>query len=194
MIAVKQKKLHAAIIDELGNRYGRLTVLEYAGRGNDRHSMWKCCCDCGKEKIIDGVHLRKGRTQSCGCLQEENRHNLNNLPCGEASFNYLFRNIENGAKIRSYVFDLTKNQVRNLVTQNCHYCGRPPAQIANSGGANGTFVYNGIDRVNNDEGYIENNIVSCCKTCNFAKRSMGVEEFKSWLTRAYKHFVERDAQ
>src|SRR5262245_38892402 len=52
--------------DLTGRRYGRLQVLSYAGR-----SKWHCRCDCGHEKEIWGGHLRKGATQSCGCLNSE---------------------------------------------------------------------------------------------------------------------------
>lgn len=44
-----------------GNRYGFLTAIKYEGK-----SKWLCRCDCGEEKIIDGVSLRKGLTRSCG--------------------------------------------------------------------------------------------------------------------------------
>lgn len=33
--------------------------------------MWKCRCDCGKEKIVCGQSLRNGVSTSCGCLRNE---------------------------------------------------------------------------------------------------------------------------
>lgn len=38
------------IIDETGKRYGRLTVIEYAGSSNKK-AMWLCKCDCGNERL-----------------------------------------------------------------------------------------------------------------------------------------------
>ena len=55
----------------IGQRFGRLTVLEECGRNKDGRVMWKCKCDCGEEVIVQGKLLRDGRTQSCGCLQYE---------------------------------------------------------------------------------------------------------------------------
>lgn len=52
------------LIDLSGERFGRLTVLEYVG-----HKTWKCKCDCGNVKNILGVNLRNGSTISCGCAQ-----------------------------------------------------------------------------------------------------------------------------
>lgn len=60
-----------SIIDLSGKRYGRLLVERQAGRDKHGNVMWLCKCDCGTEKEISGVHLRQGRTKSCGCLNSE---------------------------------------------------------------------------------------------------------------------------
>ncbi|RHU80446.1 AP2 domain-containing protein [Clostridiaceae bacterium OM08-6BH] len=57
----------------LGNKYGRLTVIEYVGRGDDGRALWKCKCECGNYKVVSGDALRQGHSKSCGCLQKENR-------------------------------------------------------------------------------------------------------------------------
>lgn len=56
----------------LGKRFGRLTVIEFAGITKWRKSSWICRCDCGTiTPPITGDALRGGRTQSCGCLKSE---------------------------------------------------------------------------------------------------------------------------
>lgn len=55
--------------DLTGQKFGRLTVVEYAGRDKSNHSLWLCRCDCGEQKVIRGHDL--GRTKSCGCYQRE---------------------------------------------------------------------------------------------------------------------------
>lgn len=54
---------------------------------------------------------------------------------------------------------------------------------------NGGYVYNGLDRRNNNKGYTHDNIVPCCKPCNYAKRDMNIEEFRNWVRRVYKNFI-----
>lgn len=54
------------LIDETGNRYGKLTVLEPIRRPGDRKTMWRCMCDCEKEIICSGSDLRTGKRTSCG--------------------------------------------------------------------------------------------------------------------------------
>ena len=54
-------------IDMRGRRFGRLTVIEEAGRrfGQVR---WRCQCVCGNTILAPGYGLRRGATRSCGCL------------------------------------------------------------------------------------------------------------------------------
>lgn len=50
---------------------------------------------------------------------------------------------------------------------------------------NGEFISNGIDRIDNNRGYVKENCVPCCKTCNYAKRKMDLLTFKEWARRLY---------
>lgn len=61
-------------IDLTGRRFGRLTVVEVDQRGcadNDYVTTWKCVCDCGNMITTRTACLRRGYTQSCGCLRSE---------------------------------------------------------------------------------------------------------------------------
>lgn len=64
--------------NEVGNRYGRLTVISYAGtRSNGRGgAVWKCMCDCGNETTVCAGSLRGKTTRSCGCLSHSPRGHL----------------------------------------------------------------------------------------------------------------------
>ena len=61
--------------NEIGNKYGHLTVLrEVKNRDKGPHVYWECQCDCNNHTIIvvDGTKLRNGHTRSCGCLAQSN--------------------------------------------------------------------------------------------------------------------------
>lgn len=66
--------------EEIGKRYGNLTILEFLNP--EEHGVLKlkakCLCDCGKEKITYLHHLRSGDTRSCGHLLGDNnrKHDL----------------------------------------------------------------------------------------------------------------------
>lgn len=60
--------LSRGYIDITGQRFGRLTVIEYAGKTSRYISLWRCRCDCGREKVVSRKNLIGGGTRSCGCL------------------------------------------------------------------------------------------------------------------------------
>jgi hypothetical protein len=55
----------------VGQKFGRLTVHEFAGMNKRYQSMWNCLCDCGNTKRVLGVYLKNGDTRSCGCFKKE---------------------------------------------------------------------------------------------------------------------------
>lgn len=54
-------------IDLTGQRFGNLVVLEKTDKRSCSSIIWKCKCDCGNIKEINGSSLRQGYTRSCGC-------------------------------------------------------------------------------------------------------------------------------
>ena len=175
--------------DEIGGVYDRLTVIKRAGTTKGGQATWLCKCDCEDEVVVEGAKLRDGHTKSCGCLKHENKGRQSH-PFSAAAFNSLFRSMESGAKRRDLEWSLNEEQVMDLTKQNCYYCGIGPQQEHQRIGCNGSYIYNGLDRIDNAKGYITDNIVSCCKYCNFAKHDRSLEDFMIWISRIYKHNVE----
>jgi len=56
--------------DITGNKYNRLTALEFSHKGK-KVNYWKCMCDCGKTTTVHINALTSGGTKSCGCLKEQ---------------------------------------------------------------------------------------------------------------------------
>lgn len=55
------------MIDMTGQIFGKLTVIDCAGKLDGRRYYWNCQCDCGKTVTVIGTNLRNGNTKSCGC-------------------------------------------------------------------------------------------------------------------------------
>lgn len=53
------------LINEIGNKYGLLTVIDITKDKNGR-TAWLCQCDCGNTKIVRGSDLRKNKITTCG--------------------------------------------------------------------------------------------------------------------------------
>ena len=92
-----------------------------------------------------------------------------------------------GARTRNLPYELTIEKFVNLSKQPCFYCGAEPSNVRWQKDSKGTFIYNGLDRINNDLGYILNNVVPCCIICNKAKATMTQEVFLLWVKRIYKY-------
>lgn len=70
-----------AVIDPIGEVYGRLTVVREVERVTPRKRQFLCICSCGKEVSLNLNKLRSGHTRSCGCLHQETiLRNLENRP------------------------------------------------------------------------------------------------------------------
>lgn len=84
-----------------------------------------------------------------------------------------FANIKGGAKKRNIFFDLTDQQMYDLLCSKCTYCGCNNC--------------NGIDRVDSSKGYVPENVVPCCAMCNMMKNNYSLETFRTHVTKIYKH-------
>jgi len=59
-------------VDLVGQVFGRLTVISFAGTTEDRMArLWTCRCSCDGSIVVPTKRLRNGTTKSCGCLQSE---------------------------------------------------------------------------------------------------------------------------
>lgn len=57
--------------DLTGKTFGRWLVVKFAGRKTCGF-FWKCLCECGVVKIVNGPSLKRGETKSCGCFARDN--------------------------------------------------------------------------------------------------------------------------
>lgn len=69
--AKDQSKRGNGFKDITGRKFGRLTVVGFAGHDKHRKILWRCICECGNETAAVGFKLREGLTRSCGCLHRE---------------------------------------------------------------------------------------------------------------------------
>jgi len=130
-------------------------------------------------------NLQRGGSLSCGCLRRERTSAANSLPGDLAAFNSLFGCYKVRSRKFGIVFEFNKDQFRNIISSDCCYCGAKPSNVHKH--YKTSIVYNGIDRINPSNGYVVENCVSCCWTCNSAKSNMSIDEFRSWHRRLNHH-------
>ena len=68
--AKKARENNGKFINEIGNHYGRLTVIAKDEELSIKkhRAYWICQCECGNIKIVSSKLLRNGHTNSCGCI------------------------------------------------------------------------------------------------------------------------------
>lgn len=167
-------------INLIGQRFGRLIVVERRQNATHYRPRWLVQCDCGNRFETVGNALTSGNTKSCGCYKTEYvtaNNKKRALPHGESLFNHLFNNYKREARRRYLSFDISRDYFKQLTSTNCFYCGCRPNQHWDASGNNGTYIYNGVDRKDNSQGYTIFNSVPCCKTCNLMKHTKHMDEF-----------------
>ena len=60
----------ANIKNIIGDKYGKLTVLELIDSNNKSKTRYLCKCECGNLHETSGDSLRGGKSKSCGCLKK----------------------------------------------------------------------------------------------------------------------------
>ena len=60
----RQHKM-ASLKDLMGVRFEKLIVIKKVEANKWGKTQWRCHCDCGKEVIVIGSHLKSGETKSC---------------------------------------------------------------------------------------------------------------------------------
>jgi hypothetical protein len=175
----------------VGTKVGKVRITHRWG--STRNAVyWLGVCDCGNHIIISRVNRRTRKTEiNCGC---EPKVRAKQLSEGEAGLKNLYKQYRAGATDRNYDFTISLEQFKTLTSSNCAYCGASPSRKKSYTGARrvkytatnsyAEYLFNGLDRVNNDIGYIEGNVVPCCHQCNLAKHQHTVEDFIAWVLRA----------
>lgn len=172
---------------QIGLRYSKLLVIgieddkvykrqESSGIQYRRLKRYRVRCDCGNEIVVFGQDLSGGKTKSCHMGLCARKFDDDSIP----AFNQLYQHVYKGrAHKDGKVFELTRDQFKQLVDSSCYYCGIEPASVAKvkSGTYMSQYRYNGIDRVDNSKGYILDNCVTACSLCNHAKHTMSHDDF-----------------
>jgi hypothetical protein len=188
----------------VGRRFGRLLVTSFGYRIKYGDVYWKCLCDCGTEKIVGHFALTYNRTVSCGCYNKEHCVKIskcdNIVEYQQARKNRnrediltkpLYSRYKKTASKKDRDFSLTLPEFQRLITSPCFYCGAMPQNKFKVETYFGSMLYNGVDRVDNQKGYILENCVSCCETCNRAKLEMSKDSFYSWITLIYNNLKNK---
>lgn len=176
-------------VKDLTNQiFDKLTVITRTQKPDTRlystrDSFWICKCECGNEKVAAGSDLNSGKVSSCGCKIKFSSPEEAYLGIANLVFKERY---DDG--------DLTFQQFIELSQQDCFYCGDPPSNCRKPGKGSsvftikhGIFIYNGLDRKDNELPHLYSNIVPCCAKCNWMKSTHSSLEFINHVEKIYKY-------
>jgi hypothetical protein len=174
------EKRHPNFKDITGMKFGKLTAIRFVfskktGKSG-KNAYWECKCDCGNVHIGTGYNLRSGQLISCGCAYQDMGQRMVK-PNNTSPKNNLYNLYIQRCKGRRE-FSLSKEQLFALVVNPCYYCGIDFS--INKKTKYGQFKCNGLDRINNLNGYTMDNVLPCCHYCNAIRMDvLTVEETKA---------------
>lgn len=170
-----------------GDKFNRLTAVKLSHIGKHNRSYFLFRCECGNKKILLGSLVKSGNTKSCGCLSAEVKKNRR-MPQNHSEITAIILGYKRHAIDRGFKWKLKRNDVENIIKQNCFYCKSIPANIKKTrNSVNGGLLYSGIDRIDSTRDYTKNNVVPCCRICNYAKSNMDTNTFQEWAIKLGKN-------
>lgn len=190
----------------IGEVFGNCIVIEVSPNNLERKGgrlsfSAKLKCKCGNVFDKNKFGSLKGKHLSCGCINHHKlSKNVKTEDPKECSFNSLYKRYRSHARNHQREFSLTKDQFGLLINAPCHYCTALPelkynVYVTTKGKYTSSntersdkawILFNGLDRIDSSKGYFETNVVTCCRTCNFAKNDWPYDKFITWLKRVGK--------
>lgn len=176
----------------VGEIIGNYTVISFdkeIKKGKKVINYWICKCDCGTIKsVTHRTLMKRNNVQNCGCKSKDDLIRRSSNP--DAGYKKVYRSYITRAKTYKIDFSLTDDEFYSLTQNKCYYCGIEPSRISKAWSKySPDFIYNGVDRIDSNIGYTVENCVTCCTKCNYAKSTMSLDEFKSWIIKLYNNLI-----
>jgi len=175
------------LTDITNKRFGKLTVICRVPNTNTQ-PRWKCRCDCGKEKDVQGAHLKNGHTKSCGCSWYEFGKTRTSWKGHGEIPSAFFKRVINGAKKRNIPFDISIEYVWKLLLKQDKKCALSGLPLDFTHGRKhhhkGTAS---LDRIDSKGGYVEGNIQWVHKDVNWMKQDYSNDYFLTMCKTIVKY-------
>ncbi|HDY68563.1 MAG TPA: hypothetical protein ENH85_12310 [Candidatus Scalindua sp.] len=124
------------------------------------------CKKCGNrheyEKFAKGKPLTPGRNRYKKRYKEKLKRMRRN---NEDPARWIYEDSKGNARKKEMPHTISKKDIEELIANGCDYCGETELKMT-------------LDRVNNNKGYIKENVEPCCIRCNYIKRDMPHEAWE----------------
>lgn len=172
--------------DLIGKRFGKLTVLELSHTKRydlQSKTYWKCLCDCGIIKIVNGDSMKTGSSKSCGCESKPKGNNSKYFTGIKELGGWVLSNIKCRARNKNLKYNLDTKYMYEILQKQEFKCALSGVilELQNSS-TNKTTENNtaSIDRIDSSKGYIKGNVQWVHKRVNIMKNNLSDMEFIEW--------------
>lgn len=158
----------------INKKYGRLLVVGYSYKKNNRH-YFKCLCDCGNRADILWNSLLKGQERCKKCYKGNEHHAWKGY--GEIS-STIFKRIERDAGLKKIEFNLTIEYLWELFLIQNRKCSLTGVILHFP--STDKQLHKGtasLDKINPQKGYIQGNVQWVHKSINHIKSDIPNEYF-----------------
>ena len=183
----KEKAYRDAVLNIESENFKVLKIDEESTKKNSRHTKYFVQCKkCGKifSRKASVIRTSLNSIQCSNCRQLRFNKPLNVL---EYKAYCYYRT---GAKVRNLEWNLTEDQFKSLIKQNCAYCNAEPTKRKTIAYREDFEEINGIDRIDSNKGYTIDNCVPCCSKCNLMKSNFTKESFLYHISKIYNFSIK----
>lgn len=178
-----------------GKTYNCLTGIRFNHIDTkSKRCIWVWKCTCGTEILCSVSSVLIGNRKSCGCQRLDKIKTILSTRYrkadGVSCISTLMGRYKREARKANRVWELTRVQFEQLITQPCWYCKSSSSNKQIVGWNEDVLTYTGIDRMDNTKGYLISNVVPCCFICNKAKNSVSSDQFYLWVAAVYNTLKE----
>lgn len=95
-----------------------------------------------------------------------------------------YRIYKHRANEKKNAFEITESQFNEIISKECYICGK----------INTNDHHNGIDRFDNNIGYLLENCRTCCGECNYMKNNYNYEDIFEKFKLIYNHSITENTK
>ena len=164
----KRDKQHRNELDRVASKKPERLATKLKWKEENYEKVVMYCMNHRQRRIDEDIseylkrnaqNAKQWRENNPEKTKENNKSRLENL-------NIHYSNYIRSARDKNLDFEISQEEFNKIVKETCHYCN----VIQKRG-------FNGIDRLDSNKGYVLDNCVSCCKTCNYMKCSLSTDVF-----------------
>ena len=140
------------------------------------------CLKCGATYTRDIQSIKKFKGDGCLlCTPRYSKNSKNNDW-------HLYIHYKGHARSKNRSFELTYDQFKTIVHNNCFYCGSEPTYLKSMirySKNTSLQKLNGVDRIDSSKGYTLDNCVPCCALCNQMKSNIDFNTFLEQIAKIH---------